>query len=82
MPIALGILAASGQIACESCTLKSLWVSWLNGRITAYSRRVVGQFGGHKRRTRLYVPSANAQEAAYPQQAQVYGIRHLKRVVC
>ena len=81
LPIALGILAASGQIATVSLQNKE-FVGEL--ALTGELRPIVGVLSASLAATKeghaLYVPFANAQEAAYPQQAQIYGIRHLKEL--
>lgn len=81
LPIALGILAASGQITTDSLQHKE-FVGEL--ALTGELRPIIGVLSASLAATKeghaLYVPMANAQEAAYPQQAQIYGIRHLKEL--
>lgn len=81
LPIALGILAASGQIAKESLKNKE-FVGEL--ALTGELRPIIGvlsaSLAATKEKHALYVPCDNAQEASYPQHAQIYGLKHLKEL--
>lgn len=81
LPIALGILAASGQINTDSLHNKE-FVGEL--ALTGELRPIVGVLSASLAATKdghsLYVPLDNGQEAAYPQQAKIYGVSHLKEL--
>lgn len=81
LPIALGILAASGQINTDSLQTKE-FIGEL--ALTGELRPIVGVLSASLAATQdqhvLCLPIDNAQEAAYPQHAKIYGFAHLKQL--
>lgn len=81
LPIALGILAASGQISTDSLQTKE-FIGEL--ALTGELRPIIGVLSASLAATQdqhaLCLPIDNAQEAAYPQHAKIYGFSHLKQL--
>jgi len=78
LPIALGVLAASGQIPLD-CLKDREFLGEL--ALTGELRPILGvlsaSLASAKEGHSLFVPSANADEAARPKNAQVYGVSDL-----
>ncbi len=84
LPIALGILAASGQIdASRLAGHEFAGELSLSGELRPVRGALAVSLALHKGgvATRLVLPTASAQEAALVPGAQVYGARHLLDVV-
>jgi magnesium chelatase family protein len=82
LPIALGILAASGQIPIESLSKKEfLGELALTGELRPILGVLSASIAAAKQHHALYIPSSNALEAARPKNACVYGVNHL-RTLC
>ena len=82
LPIALGILAASGQIPIESLNNKEfLGELALTGELRPILGVLSASIAAAKEGHALYIPSSNALEAARPKNARVYGVSHL-RALC
>ena len=82
LPIALGILAASGQIPIESLKHKEfLGELALTGELRPILGVLSASIAATKESHALYIPSPNALEAARPKNARVYGVSHL-RALC
>ncbi|RYY72790.1 MAG: ATP-binding protein, partial [Comamonadaceae bacterium] len=84
LPIALGILAASGQIeAARLAGYEFAGELSLSGDLRAVRGALAMALALHGRpmRTRLVLPQASAQEAALVPGAEVYAARHLLDVV-
>ena len=81
LPIALGILAASGQLNSEALQRKE-FIGEL--ALTGELRPIIGVLSASLAATKedhsLCVALDNAQEAAYPQHAQIYAFAHLKEL--
>lgn len=78
LPIALGILAASGQIPVEALANKEfLGELALTGELRPILGVLSASIAAAKEHHALYVPSNNANEAARPKNARVYGVAHL-----
>ncbi len=84
LPIAIGILVASGQIVLPDASMSALFYGelGLDGDVRA-TRGVllVGLFAKKHRIKELFVPFASAREAAVVDGISVYPIRHLKEFV-
>ncbi len=83
LPIAVGLLAASGQVSPEACAeCVFLGELSLDGSIRGVRgvlpAAAVTVRGG---RRKLFVPAANAGEAALVEGAEVHAVDHLNRVV-
>lgn len=84
LPIALGILAASGQIeAARLAGHEFAGELSLSGQLRPVRGALAMALALHKRKvaTRLVLPADSAQEAALVPGAEVYGARHLLDVV-
>jgi len=82
LPIALGVLAASGQIDCDSLS------SWeflgelaLDGSLRGVRGCLPAILQARRCKRRLVLPAANAQEASLVTGAEVYLANHLTDVV-
>ena len=82
LPIALGILVASEQIASEPLS-RSEFVGELalNGELRGVSGVLPATIAAAKAGNTVIVPTKNAAEAALPSEATVYGARSLKEVI-
>lgn len=78
LAIALGILAASGQIPCEKLAAYE-WIGELalSGELRGVNGILPVVLGAQEAGRSLIVPQANAQEASFVQQAQVHCASHL-----
>jgi magnesium chelatase family protein len=84
LPIALGILAASGALDAPALTrFEFAGELSLSGELRPVRGALAMGLAMHEagERTRLVLPMASAQEAALVPTAEVYGARHLKDVV-
>ena len=84
LPIALGILAASGLLDTEQLAAHEFAGELsLSGELRAVRGALAMGLAMHtsQTRTRLVLPEANAQEAALVPTAEVYAARHLRDVV-
>jgi magnesium chelatase family protein len=78
LPIALGILAASGQIPLEALANREfIGELGLNGELRAVSGVLPAAMACADANRALYVPQANAAESALVKRATVYGISTL-----
>jgi len=78
LPIALGILAASGQIGLDALADKEfLGELALTGELRPIVGVLSASIAATKEQHQLFVPLENASEAARPKNAHVYGIKHL-----
>ncbi len=82
LPIALGVLAASGQISCDSLS------SWeflaelaLDGTLRPVRGCLPAILQARRCNRKLVLPAANAQEASLVKDAEVYLADHLTEVV-
>ncbi len=85
LPIALGILHAAGEISVVKDFLKSTLVVGelsLDGTIRPIRGMLPIARGAYKHgMRRLLVPAANAEEAAYIEDLEVFGFHHLSELV-
>lgn len=82
LPIALGILAANGQIPTAALAQAEFMGELaLSGDLCAIPGVLPASLAARDAGHRLFVPLANAPEAARPQGAEVYGGDHLLAVV-
>ncbi len=83
LPIAMGLLAATGQIPKEE--LEGSWMIGelaLNGAVRPVRGMIAIAHTAQKRGVRrIFVPAANAGEAAVVEGLQVYAIQHLREMV-
>ncbi len=78
LPIALGILAASGQISVESLQQREfLGELALTGELRPILGVLSASLAATKEQHPLFVPLENAAEAARPKEALIYGVRDL-----
>ena len=81
LPIALGILAASGQIPVAALEGREfIGELGLNGELRAVPGALPAALASGAAGRSLFVPSANADEAALVKTAQVFGIQSLAEV--
>lgn len=81
LPIALGILAASGQIPLESLHDREfIGELGLNGELRAISGTLPAAIACAEQNRALYVPQANTAECALVKHATVYGISTLSEL--
>jgi magnesium chelatase family protein len=81
LPIALGILAANGQLPPESLErAEFLGELALSGELRPVTGVLPASLAARDAGRVLFVPQANAGEAARPQQAEVHGGDHLLAV--
>jgi magnesium chelatase family protein len=81
LPIALGILAASGQISLKKlATHEFTGELALSGELRAVRGVLPMVLGAHQSGRNLIIPHANANEAALVNHAQVYFAEHLLAV--
>jgi len=78
LPIALGILAASGQVPIEALEGREfIGELGLNGELRGVPGALPAALASQAAGRSLFVPSANAAEAALVKQAQVFAITNL-----
>ena len=83
LPIALGMLGASGQLSGE-CTQGAAFVGELSldGTVRPINGALPIAIGARERGVaRLYVPAANAREAAIVGGVDVYGVNSLSELI-
>lgn len=81
LPIALGILAASGQIPLEALAEREfIGELGLNGELRTVSGTLPAALACADARRTLYVPQANAAEGALVKRATVYGVNTLSEL--
>lgn len=81
LAIALGILAASGQIPKESLKGKEFYGELaLSGELRPVSGLLPAAIASAKANQALFVPLDNAKEASLPQHAQAYAGEHLLQI--
>lgn len=81
LAIALGILAASGQIPVEALQGKEFYGELaLSGALRPVTGLLTAALAGSREGHHLFVPEENAQEARLPAAAQVFAARHLLEV--
>jgi magnesium chelatase family protein len=81
LAIALGILAANGQIPAETLAGREfLGELALSGELRAISGALPASLAAAADGHALFVPAANAEEAARPAAAEIYGGDHLLAV--
>ncbi|MFT3929674.1 MAG: YifB family Mg chelatase-like AAA ATPase [Spongiibacteraceae bacterium] len=81
LPIALGILAASGQIPHEALLDREfIGELGLNGELRAVSGALPAAMASADAKRSLYVPQANAAESALVKRASVYGVNSLSEL--
>lgn len=81
LPIALGILAANGQLPLEALKDREfLGELALSGELRAVHGVLPASLAAQAENRALFVPAANADEAARPAGAEVYGGDHLLAV--
>ena len=78
LPIALGILAASGQIPLESLEDREfIGELGLDGELRAVPGALPAALASKEARRALFVPAANGREAALVRQARIYPVANL-----
>lgn len=78
LPIALGILAASGQIPLESLAGREfIGELGLNGELRRVPGALPAAIASQSAQRALFVPASNANEAAMVKSAAIYGINNL-----
>ncbi len=78
MPIALGILAASGQIPLPALAGREfIGELGLNGELRSVPGTLPAAIACEASQRALFVPTSNADEAAMVKSATVYGINNL-----
>lgn len=78
LPIALGILAASGQIPQESLNdFEFMGELALNGELREINGALAAAIQSHRQQRALVVPAINAEEAALSADSTVYGAHNL-----
>lgn len=78
LPIALGILAASGQIPAESLqNMEFLGELALTGELRSVTGSLAAAIQSHKQQRALVVPTANADEAALSSDSTIYCVTNL-----
>ena len=81
LPIALGILAASGQISVESLQQREfLGELALTGELRPILGVLSASLAATKEAHQLFVPEENAAEAARPKDAHIYGVKDLATI--
>ncbi len=81
LAIALGILAASGQIPTESLKEKEFYGELaLSGELRPVIGLLPAAVASTKQGRSLFVPEGNAKEASLPQEAKVLAANHLLQV--
>lgn len=81
LPIALGILAANGQLPLEALKHREfLGELALSGELRAVHGVLPASLAAQAEGHALFVPASNAEEAARPANAEVYGGDHLLAV--
>ena len=82
LPILLGILAASGQIKPLPKDAAVIGELSLTGEVRAVRGTLPMAIAAEKAGIKtLFVPAANAREAAYADRLTVYGVRHVKDIL-
>ena len=85
LPIAIGILAATGQLTCSQLLAKSAVIGELSleGAVRAIPGvlPMADHLARQGRIDSLFLPAENAEEAALTPHIQVYGIQHLRELV-
>ena len=84
LPIAIGILAATNQLSAKELLAESAVIGELSleGAVRPVSGvlPMADMLTREKQVSRLFLPAANAEEAALTQNLQVYGIQHLNEL--
>jgi magnesium chelatase family protein len=81
LPIALGVLLASGQRSWPTEGLEFLGELALNGEIRPITGALPAVLAAHEAGRAVVLPAANAEEAALVPEAEVYAAPHLTDVV-
>lgn len=81
LPIALGILAASGQIPVEALTAREfIGELGLNGELRGVPGALPAALACGAAGRALFVPASNARESALVKSATVFGVTHLSEL--
>jgi len=81
LPIALGILAASGQISEQSLTqYEFIGELSLGGQLRSVKGVLPTAYAANKARRSLFVPEGNADEASLIKELSVYSANHLLKI--